>query len=248
MPHEPTLLAPLWDLIRGALGDRFIGSPAFIATAVMAGVYVPGVIFSAVDVLFAKRLTLREVIAVHNRAMRVYGSVFVLAIALFVALPLPAVLRWEVPAGAPGALEFIRDIALYFVVGDAVSYAWHRLEHAHDLYARRVHYVHHTDRPPLSIWTAMVVHPIEGATVFVCFHFYGLVGSIHPLTFAVAAFSLTAVTMVTHSGYRLPLYDRVFASSGGHDFHHSQREPVNVSVVLTICDRLFGTYRSPPAA
>ncbi len=243
MPADLSPLTPLWDFTRGALGDRFIGSPAFVATAVMAGVYLPGVAFSLVDVFVARRLTLWESLAVHNRAMRVYGPAFVIGLALFFALPLPSALAWEVPASAPSAGEFFRDLALYFLVGDAASYAWHRLEHAHGLYARRVHYVHHADQPPLSIWTAMVVHPIEGVTVFACFHLYGLVAPIHPLTFGVAAFAMTAVTMVTHCGYRLPAYDRLFASSRGHDLHHSQREPVNVSVVLTICDRLFGTYR-----
>jgi sterol desaturase/sphingolipid hydroxylase (fatty acid hydroxylase superfamily) len=91
----------------------------------------------------------------------------------------------------------------------------------------------------------MVVHPVEGITVFFFFHIYGILFPIHPLTFAVAAFSLTAVTMITHCGYRLPVYDRVFAPAMGHHLHHSQREPVNVSVVLTLCDRLCGTYRRP---
>jgi sterol desaturase/sphingolipid hydroxylase (fatty acid hydroxylase superfamily) len=92
----------------------------------------------------------------------------------------------------------------------------------------------------------MVVHPVEGATVFFFFHIYGILGSIHPFTFAVAAFTMTAVTMITHCGYPLPVYDWFFATARGHDLHHSQREPVNVSVVLTLCDRLFGTFRRPP--
>jgi len=33
-----------------------------------------------------------------------------------------------------------------------------------------------------SIWTAMVVHPIEGISVFFFFHIYGIVSAIHPLT------------------------------------------------------------------
>jgi sterol desaturase/sphingolipid hydroxylase (fatty acid hydroxylase superfamily) len=59
----------------------------------------------------------------------------------------------------------------------------------------------------------MVVHPVEGFSVFACFHIYGILFPIHPLTFAVGAFSVTAVNMITHCGYRLPVYDWFFATS-----------------------------------
>jgi len=51
------------------------------------------------------------------------------------------------------------------------------------------------------------------------------------------------VTMITHCGYRLPIYDALFAHAAAHDLHHSNREPTNISVVLSLCDRLFGTYK-----
>ena len=70
----------------------------------------------------------------------------------------------------------------------------------------------------MAIWTAMVVHPVEGATVFACFHAYGILFPIHPLTFAVAAFTVTAVNMITHCGYRLPGYDLLFATAREHDY------------------------------
>ena len=54
---------------------------------------------------------------------------------------------------------------------------------------------------------------------------------------------MTAVTMITHCGYRLPVYDSVFATAAGHDLHHTNRKPTNISVVLSICDRMFGTYQ-----
>jgi sterol desaturase/sphingolipid hydroxylase (fatty acid hydroxylase superfamily) len=60
---------------------------------------------------------------------------------------------------------------------------------------------------------------------------------------AAAAFSVTAVPMITHRGYRLPVYDWLFATALGHHLHHASRKPTNVSVVLTICDRLFGTFQ-----
>lgn len=239
-------LQAVWDGLRHSLGG-FVGSPGFVLSAVVLGIYLPGVVFSVVDVHVAKRMTWRECGAVYWRAMKGYSAVYVVALAVCVFFPLP--FAFDVPVAAPSTGEFVRDLVLYFLIGDFCSYWWHRFEHQNGWYARHVHRVHHADRPPLTIWTAMVVHPVEGITVFACFHLYGIVGSIHLFTFAVAAFAMTAVNMVTHCGYRLPVYDAVFAHAAAHDLHHANRRPTNISVVLSVCDRLFGTYqpaRYPP--
>ncbi len=34
----------------------------------------------------------------------------------------------------------------------------------------------------------------------------------------------------------------IFATSREHDIHHASREPRNISVMLSICDRMFGTF------
>jgi len=239
------VLQPVWDFLVRSLGD-FPGSPGFILTAVILGVFIPGIVFSIIDVLVSKKLSLRECLAVYWRAMKWYSVAYIGAIVLFALVPLP--LRMDIPASAPTVAEFARDFVFYFLLGDFASYVWHRIEHANGWYAKNVHYYHHIDRPPLSIWTAMVVHPVEGFSVFVCFHIYGILFPIHPLTFALAAFSITAVTMITHCGYRIPVYDKVLANSACHDLHHANRAPTNVSVVLTLCDRLFGTYQKADTA
>lgn len=239
MPTEGAL-QPLWDAILRHVGAAGVASPAFLLTAVVAGVYLPGIVFSFLDVAVTKRLTFEECRAVYWRAMKWYGSFYPVAMLALWAFPVAMLSR--VPAEAPTALEFSRDLVLYFLVGDVVSYFWHRWEHANGWYMRRVHSVHHVDTPPLSIWTAMVVHPVEGVTVFTCFHAYGILFPIHPLTLAAGAFSVTAVNMITHCGYRLPGYDRLFATAREHDIHHASREPKNVSVMLSICDRMFGTF------
>ncbi len=238
---DASVLQPAWDFLRDHLGS-FVSSPGFILSAVVLGIYVPGVVFSVVDVFVAKRMTLRESLAVYWRAMKWYSAVYAVALPVFVFVPLPISLT--APEAAPTLGVFARDLILYFLLGDFCSYWWHRIEHQVGWYAKRVHRVHHVDRPPLSIWTAMVVHPVEGFSVFVFFHIYGIAFSLHPFTFAVAAFAMTAVTMITHCGYRLPVYDAVFAHAAGHDLHHSNRKPTNISVVLSVCDRLFGTYQA----
>jgi sterol desaturase/sphingolipid hydroxylase (fatty acid hydroxylase superfamily) len=236
---DERVLQPVWDFLRDHLGS-FLGSPGFILTAVVLGVYLPGVVFSFVDVVVTRRMTARDSFAVYWRAMKWYGTAYFLALPiLIVVVPF----SFRVPTEAPTLGAFARDLVLYFLVGDFVSYWWHRFEHQNRWYATHVHRVHHVDRPPLSIWTAMVVHPVEGITVFTCFHLYGIVFPIHLFTFAVAAFAMTAVNMITHCGYRLPVYDALFARAANHDLHHGNRKPTNVSVVLTLCDRAFGTYQ-----
>jgi sterol desaturase/sphingolipid hydroxylase (fatty acid hydroxylase superfamily) len=234
-------LQPLWDGCLRYVGVEGIASPAFLLTAVVAGIYVPGVLFSFADVLLTKRLTLEQCGAVYWRAMKWYGSLYAVAMAIF--LTVPVTLLSHVPTAAPSLFEFGRDLLLYFLLGDLVSYFWHRIEHRNRWYMKNVHSYHHVDTPPLTIWTAMVVHPVEGFSVFVCFHLYGILFPLHPLTFAVAAFAVTAVNMTTHCGYRLPVYDRVFANSRCHDVHHSSREPRNISVMVSLCDRIFGTFQ-----
>jgi len=234
-------LQPTWDFLVTHMGS-FISSPGFLLCAVILGIYVPGILFSIVDVA-TKRLTVKECFSVYWRAMKVYSSLYVIAMVIFITVPLP--IQLNVSAEAPTLFAFFRDLVLYFLLGDFVSYWWHRIEHLYKPYMQKVHSVHHFDKPPLSIWTAMVVHPIEGFSVFAFFHLYGLLFPIHVFTWAVAAFAMTAVTMITHCGYRLPVYDWIFASSPGHDFHHGNRKPTNISVVFSICDRLFGTYQKP---
>ena len=49
-----TALQPAWDFMLEHLGTGFMSSPAFLLTAVVLGVYVPGIVFSVVDVLVAR--------------------------------------------------------------------------------------------------------------------------------------------------------------------------------------------------
>jgi sterol desaturase/sphingolipid hydroxylase (fatty acid hydroxylase superfamily) len=241
--QEVSALQPIWDFLVTHLGAEGIASPAFLLTAVVAGIYVPGILFSFVDVVVTRRQTLAECWAVYWRAMKWYGSLYVVGMIFFLLVPFAMI---EVPARAPTVFEFCKDLVLYFLLGDFVSYFWHRFEHGQRWYMEKVHFYHHVDTPPLSIWTAMVVHPVEGFSVFACFHSYGILFPIHPLTFAVAAFAVTAVNMTTHCNYRLPVYDWFFATARCHDIHHSSREPKNISVMLSICDRAFGTFQQVP--
>ena len=114
----------------------------------MAGIYVPGILFSFVDVVVTKRQTLAECWAVYWRAMKCYGSLYVAGMIFFLLVSFAMI---EVPARAPTVFELCKDLVLYFLLGDFVSYFWHRFEHTQRWYMKNVHFYHHVDTPPLSI-------------------------------------------------------------------------------------------------
>ena len=120
---DVSALQPIWDFLLAHLGEAGIASPAFLLTAVVAGIYVPGIVFSFVDVVVTKRMTLAECWAVYWRAMKWYGSLYVVGMVFFLLVPIAMI---DVPARAPTVFEFGRDLVLYFLLGDFVSFFWHR--------------------------------------------------------------------------------------------------------------------------
>src|SRR6185503_13720536 len=125
-------LQPVWDWCLRHVGVTGVASPGFLFTAVVAGVYVPGILFSFVDVVVTRRQTLAQCWAVYWRAMKWYGSLYVVAMLVFWAVPMTLLSR--VPTSAPTPLELSRDLLLYFLLGDFVSYFWHRFEHRNRWY------------------------------------------------------------------------------------------------------------------
>ena len=72
-----------------------------------------------------------------------------------------------------------------------------------------------------------------------------LVGA-HPLVIVAYAITNTTAMVITHSGYDITLYPRwLLPAASGHELHHSERRPANLSVVMTHGDKLFGTYKKP---
>jgi hypothetical protein len=116
-------LQPLWDILTKNTGSLF-NSPGYILTAVMLGVYIPGIFFSVIDVFISKRLTIQQCFAVYWRAMKWYSTLYVVlmpAILIF----LPSSLRLNIPPEAPSFVQFSKDVILYFLLGDFTSYWWH---------------------------------------------------------------------------------------------------------------------------
>ena len=234
---DSRLLAPLWDFCVAHIGVDTLGHPLFFVVAVITTVLVAGAAFSFVDVFLTKKVPLKA--TALYLAITLPGYLLV-----FVALNyLPIAFRFDVPREAPTLLAFGRDLLICMLVGDVLSYWWHRLEHGSPFVFRHVHYVHHNVSSPLSVWSGFYVHPVESFCVFVTFYIYPFVMQVHPLVFVTYAALNTFITMVTHCGYDMRLYPNwLFASAPMHEHHHGRRNPTNFSVLLNFSDRLFGTY------
>ena len=146
----------------------------------------------------------------------------------------------------------IANAALSLVVGflllDLIRYAVHRCEHAVP-FLWRFHALHHSD-PDVDVTTAVRHHPIEyllGSTVY----WLAVIVLDFPvsvvLTHGLAVFAAGAVQ---HGNIRLPerldrLLQPVLVTIDMHRIHHSvvlEQGNSNYGLVLSIWDKLFGTY------
>lgn len=246
MPHDapqPLLLQPLWDAVVHFVGADTLSNPLFFVAVIMTTVVLAGLALSAVDVFIARKMRLREAATYLLITLPGYSAVFVLLQLL------PVDIRVEVPTSAPTLFTFVLDLVLCLVVGDLLSYWWHRLEHASRFVWRNVHYVHHKVQCPLTVWSGFYVHPVESLCVFMTFYVFPLVAGVHPLVLFAYAAANTFITMVTHCGYDLPLFPKsILASAPMHELHHGGKKPTNFCVLLTLGDRLFGTFQPFSAA
>lgn len=238
-PESNYLLDPIWRALIRLVGTDTLAHPFFFIVAVITTVLVAGLAFSFVDAFVTKKLPF----GATARYLVVTLPGYVLVYLLLRRVPAP--FHVDVPAHAPTLFVFARDLVICLVVGDVLSYWWHRLEHGNRHVFRLVHYVHHDVKSPLTVWSGFYVHPVESFCVFITFYVYPFVVGVHPLVFATYAALNTFITMVTHCGYDLPLYpNRLFAHAAMHEHHHRGPKPTNFSVLLNLSDRLWGTYRA----
>jgi len=152
----------------------------------------------------------------------------------------------------------LADAALSFVAGflllDLMRYGVHRCEHAVPFFWR-FHALHHSD-PDVDVTTSVRHHPVE---YFLASAVYWLaviildipVGVV--LTHALAVFAIAAIQ---HGNIRLPAWlesvmQPVLITVDLHRVHHSivyEEANANFGAVLSVWDRIFGTYRQLPRA
>ena len=151
-------------------------------------------------------------------------------------------------AEAPAWLAF----AATLLVLDLALYLQHWATHRIPL-LWRLHRVHHTDRD-FDVTTAARFHPVEIviSMVYKC----GVVIALGAPALAVLVFEVgfTVATLFAHSNFALPsrldrMARKLIVTPDMHRIHHSAREHEtnsNYGTVLTLWDRLFGTYCAMP--
>jgi sterol desaturase/sphingolipid hydroxylase (fatty acid hydroxylase superfamily) len=193
---------------------------------------------------------------------RIAGNVGfgVMNAAIGAALPVSTVLpaQWAAAHGVglmnQAAMPFLAVAVATILVRSLATYVMHRLSHAVPL-LWRVHHVHHSDTS-IDLSTGFRNHPLELAIVA---PFYGAV----TIAFGLDARVLVlyeavgiVFTMWDHANLAVPesvdrLLRRLFVTPAVHHIHHSSRRAdtdSNYGEVLTLWDRLFGTYRELPRA
>jgi len=160
---------------------------------------------------------------------------------------------------APGfvsrmGLPFAIEVLLTFLVLDLWRYWEHRFFHRIP-WLWRVHLVHHSDTQ-IDVTTSERHHPLEyilGTVVMMA-----LIAALGLPAAAVGVYLLaaTVVALYSHANLRLePSLDRLLrrlvVTPSQHAVHHSDLQPEtdsNYGSVLTVWDRLFGTYVDPQDA
>ena len=144
----------------------------------------------------------------------------------------------------PGPLGFV----LALVLLDASMYVWHRMNHSFPV-LWRFHRMHHSD-PHMDVTTATRFHIGEhvGSSVLRL----GLIPVFGFEVWHLIAYDtfVLAIILLHHADISLGRWDRwvrlVIVTPDMHKVHHSDRQPEtdsNYSTVLSIWDRLAGSYR-----
>jgi sterol desaturase/sphingolipid hydroxylase (fatty acid hydroxylase superfamily) len=146
----------------------------------------------------------------------------------------------------------IADAGLTLLAGllllDLAHYVVHRLEHAVPLFWR-FHALHHSD-PDVDVTTALRHHPIEILLTSAAYWVALLVLDIPAVVALIHALGVFGTAAVQHGNIRLPerverWLKPVLVTTDLHRVHHSvslDEANSNYGAVLSIWDRLFGTF------
>lgn len=145
------------------------------------------------------------------------------------------------------ALPLPARLVLYIVVADFFAYWVHRLAHVSVLW--RIHRWHHS--PTYMYWFAGTRASILQQTLFNLPYIASPLIDVSPWWMANALlilYSLTNSWMHMNVRWRLRGIDWLLVTPRTHHIHHSEQRDhynSNFGVILSIWDRLFGTFTNP---
>jgi sterol desaturase/sphingolipid hydroxylase (fatty acid hydroxylase superfamily) len=146
----------------------------------------------------------------------------------------------------------IADAALGLVAGflllDLLRYLVHRCEHAVPL-LWRFHALHHSD-PDVDVTTSVRHHPAEYLFASTIYWLAVIVLDVPAVVVGIHGLAVFGLAAVQHGNLRLPerlerSLQPVLVTTDMHRIHHSvvfDQANSNFGAVLSVWDRLFGTY------
>jgi sterol desaturase/sphingolipid hydroxylase (fatty acid hydroxylase superfamily) len=146
----------------------------------------------------------------------------------------------------------IADAVLSLVVGflllDVLRYLVHRCEHAVPVFWR-FHALHHSD-PDVDVTTSVRHHPLEYLTASVFYWLAIILLDVPPIVVLSHGLAVFGMAALQHGNVRLPerletWVQTVLVTTDMHRIHHSvvhAQANANFGAVLSVWDRLFGTY------
>jgi sterol desaturase/sphingolipid hydroxylase (fatty acid hydroxylase superfamily) len=171
-----------------------------------------------------------------------FFNVLVLAAATNALEPHLGFLRLNLLGGLPWPV----GLALFWVVGDFVTYWWHRLQHG-NRFLWAFHSVHHSQEQ-MTLFTASRRHPLEALSMVILLYFgiFNLVLGIPTRGWMPLAAAITCILSLQHAqlDWRYGRFGRLLVSPRFHAFHHStdpRHANANFGTVFSCWDYLFGT-------
>ena len=151
------------------------------------------------------------------------------------------------------ALPVIVTVVATVLLRSLATYGVHRLSHAMPL-MWRVHQVHHSDTR-LDLSTGFRNHPLDLAIAAPCLGLATIALGLNASTLITYEMVSVVFAVWTHTNVRLPeRLDRalrtVLVTPAMHYVHHTSRREeydANYGDMLSLWDRLFGTYRTVAA-
>jgi sterol desaturase/sphingolipid hydroxylase (fatty acid hydroxylase superfamily) len=139
-------------------------------------------------------------------------------------------------------------LAVGFVLLDLLRYAVHRCEHAVPLFWR-FHALHHSD-PDLDVTTSLRHHPLEILLASIPYWLAAIVFDIPGVLLASYGLAVFISEAFQHGNICLPerlerCLQPLLVTADMHRIHHSlmpDQADSNYGAVLSVWDRLFGTY------
>ena len=146
------------------------------------------------------------------------------------------------------------SIVAAFLLLDFLNYAVHRGQHAVP-FLWRFHALHHSD-PDVDVTTSVRQHPGEYMLTSAAYWIAVIVLGIPAIVMLTHGLSQFATAAITHGNIRLPewlerVLQPVVITVDLHVIHHSvvyEEANANFGAVLSIWDRIFGTYLLLPRA